>query len=160
VSIRYFANQTDMHHVAIMKKSWGLIPKILDGRKKIESRWGINKCSPWGKVKAGDMVYFKNSGEPVTIVTEVSEIHEFENLNPKKVREILEKYGGDDGISISSLEETIKWARKKCYCTLIYLKNPKKIKPFNIDKTGFGAGAAWICVGNINSWREFRNRLH
>lgn len=139
-----------MDHIAIMKKSWGLIPKILDGRKKIESRWGINKCAPWGKVKLGDTIYFKNSGEPVTAVAKVSRIQEFENLNTKKIREILEKYGGDDGISVSSLEETIKWVRKKRYCTFIYLKNPKTIKPFNIDKTGFGAGATWISVSNID----------
>lgn len=139
-----------MDNVAIMKKSWGLIPKILDGRKKIESRWGINRCPPWGKVKVGDTIYFKNSGEPIIVVAEVSKVQEFENLNPKKVREILEKYGGNDGISVYSLEETIKWARKKRYCTLIYLTNPKEIKPFNIDKTGFGAGAAWISVSNID----------
>ena len=126
------------------------MPKILDGRKKIESRWGINKCSPWGKVKAGDAVYFKNSGEPATVVAEVSKIQEFEKLKPQKVREILEKYGGDDGISISNLEEIIKWVRKKRYCTLIYLKNSKKIKPFNINKTGFGSAAAWLCVKNID----------
>ena len=139
-----------MHHVAIMKKSWGLIPKILDGRKKIESRWGINKCSPWGKVKAGDIVYFKNSGEPIIVVAQVSKIQEFANLNQKRVREILEKYGSEDGIAISNLKETIKWAKRKCYCTLIYLKNAKKIKPFNIDKTGFGAGSAWLSVPNID----------
>jgi ASC-1-like (ASCH) protein len=139
-----------MGHVAIMKKSWGLIPKILDGRKKIESRWGINKCSPWGKIKVGDAVYFKNSGEPVTVVAKVSKIQEFENLNPKKIREILEKYGGDDSISVNSLEETIRWAKRKRYCTLIYLKDLKKIKPFNIDKTGFGTGAAWLSVSDID----------
>lgn len=139
-----------MDHVAIMKKSWGLIPKILDGRKKIESRWGINKCAPWGRVKAGDMVYFKNSGEPVTAVAKISKIRKFENLNYKKVREILGKYGGDDGIATSSLEGTIKWAKKKQYCTLIYLKNVKEVEPFNINKTGFGSAAAWLCVGNIN----------
>jgi len=133
-----------------MKKSWGLVPKILDGRKKIESRWGVNKCAPWGKVKVGDRVYFKNSGEPVIVVAKVYKIQEFENLSPKKVREILEKYRGHAGISISNLEEIIKWARKKRYCTLIYLKNPKTIKPFNIDKTGFGSASAWLSVGNIN----------
>lgn len=157
-SIPCFANLIDMHHVAIMKKSWGLIPKILDGRKKIESRWGINKCFPWGKVKAGDTIYFKNSGEPVTVVAKVSKIQEFENLNYNKVKELLKKYGGDDGISISSLEETIKWARKKRYCTLIYLKNPKKVKPFGIDKTGFGSGAAWLLVSDINKIMRPLNR--
>ena len=44
-------------------------------------------------MKANDIVYFKNSGEPVMIVANVSKIQEFENLNSKKVREILEKYG-------------------------------------------------------------------
>jgi len=138
-----------MDHVAIMRKDWGLIPKILDGRKKIESRWGINKCAPWEKVKVGDRVYFKNSGEPVSAKATVSKIQAFENLNPDKVRKLLQKYGGDDGISVRDLENTIEWAINKRYCTLVYLKDPKKIKPFNIDKRGFGIGAAWICVDNI-----------
>jgi hypothetical protein len=147
-----------MHHVAIMKKSWGLIPKILDGRKKIESRWGINKCSPWGRVKASDAIYFKNSGEPVIAVANVSKILQFEDLSSKKVKEILEKYGGDDGISISNLEDTIKWAKKKRYCTLIYLENPKRVKSFNIDKAGYGVGAAWLSVSNINKIKRPINR--
>ena len=132
-----------------MKKSWKLIPKILDGRKKIESRWGVNRCAPWGKVKTGDKVFFKNSGEPVTVSAKVVKIREFENLDLKKIRSILEKYGGDDGISISSLEHTVNWARNKKYCTLIYLENVKKVKPFNINKKGFGSGAAWLTVENI-----------
>lgn len=140
-----------MDHVAIMNKSWKLIPKILDGRKKIESRWGVNKCVPWGKVKVGDNVYFKNSGESVTVISTVSKVKEFENLNLNKIREIFEKHGGDDGISIDNLKSMIKWAKKKRYCTLIYLKNSKKVKPFNINKKGFGSGCAWITVKNIKS---------
>jgi ASC-1-like (ASCH) protein len=138
-----------MDHVAIMRKSWGLIPKLLDGRKKIESRWGINKCAPWGKVNVGDTVYFKNSGEPVIVKAKVSGVKQFENLDNQKVRKILEKYGGDDGISVANLEETIKWAKEKRFCTLIFLKDACKIKPFNINKKGFGVGAAWITVEDV-----------
>ena len=139
-----------MDHVAIMRKSWGLIPRILDGSKKIESRWSINKIVPWGKVKTGDMVYFKNSGEPVTVSAEVSKIKEFQNLDKNIVRKILEKYGGVGGIATSNVNSTIKWAERKKYCTLIYLKNPKKVKPFKIDKSGFGSACAWMCVENIS----------
>lgn len=142
-----------MDHVAIMRESWGLIPKILDGRKKIESRWGINKCAPWGKVKVGDKVYFKNSGEPVCAVAKVSRIREFANLNPQKVEKILRKYGGADGIAVTDLERTIWWAKKKRFCTLIYLENPRLVRPFNIDKVGFGSAVAWLCVGKINKIR-------
>ncbi len=137
-----------------MKKSWGLIPKILDGRKKIESRWGVNRCAPWDRVTIGDVVYFKDAGEKVSVKANVSEVRSFENLTLNKVRGILEKYGGDDGIAVSDLEETIAWARGKKYCTLIFLKDPERVVPFAIDKRGFGAGAAWISVPDVNKIRR------
>jgi len=128
-----------MDHVAIMKKSWGLILKILSGQKKIESRWGINKCSPWGKVKVGDTVYFKNSGEPVTVRAKVSKVEQFSNLTPSIIRTLIKKINGD-----------MTWAKNKRYCTLIYLKDVKEVKPFGINKSGLGAMTAWITIPDIN----------
>jgi ASC-1-like (ASCH) protein len=142
-----------MYHVAIMRKSWNLIPKILDGRKKIESRWSKNKITPFGKVKVGDLVYFKNSGESATVKAVVSKVVEFENLDLKKVEEIIKKYGGDGGISVGNLNDMISWVKDKRYCSLIYLKNPEQIKPFNINKKGFGTGAAWLTVEKIEKLR-------
>lgn len=139
-----------MDHVAIMNKSWKLIPKILDGRKKIESRWSINKCSPWGRVKAGDRIYFKNSGESIVASATVQNVKSFEDLDSSLVSEIINKYGGDGGIAVNNINNSIVWASKKRYCTLIYLKNSKEIKPFDINKKGFGSGCAWITVENIN----------
>jgi len=40
--------------------------------------------------------------------------------------------------------------KDKNYCILIFLKNPIGIKPFEIDKTGFGAMSAWIIAKNIS----------
>lgn len=139
-----------MDHVAIMNKSWKLIPKILDGRKKIESRWSINKCSPWKKVNVGDTIYFKNSSESLTVSATVEKIKSFSDLNHQKVSEIIYKYGGNGGISVSNTQDSIKWASKKRHCTLIYLRGVKEVKPFDIDKTGFGSGCAWITVENIS----------
>lgn len=138
-----------MHHVAIMKKSWGLTEKILTGQKKIESRWYKTKHSPWGKIEEGDIVYFKNSGEPVKIKAKVEKVLAFQNLSPRKTREILDRYGKDDGIEKSVLPAFSKLFKDKKYCLLIFLKNPQKIKPFEIDKSGFGAMSAWITVPNI-----------
>ncbi|RLC32736.1 hypothetical protein DRH13_01250, partial [Candidatus Woesebacteria bacterium] len=69
-----------------MKKSWGFTQKILDGGKTIESRWYKTRRVPWRKIKKNDTVYFKNSGESVTIKTRVSSVVEFEELTPKKVK--------------------------------------------------------------------------
>lgn len=138
-----------MDHVAIMKKSWGLIPKILSGEKKIESRWYKNKAVPWGKIQAGDVIYFKNSGEPVIVNAKVTKVLSFGNLNPHKIREILNKYGRDDGITENDFQIYFNLFKDKKYCLLIFLENPQIIKPFEIDKRGFGAMAAWINVSSI-----------
>lgn len=138
-----------MDHVAFMKKGWGMLPKILSGEKKIESRWYMTKHLPWGKIAAGDTVYFKNSGEPVTAVATVGKVLQFGNLTPELIRELLEKYGADDGIKRSQMPYFLQLFKKKKYCLLIFLKNPRRIKPFEIDKTGFGAMAAWITKDNV-----------
>ena len=94
-----------MDHVAIMKKSWGLTQKILSGQKKIESRWYKSKHPPWGKIGKGDIVYFKDSGEPVSVKTEVEKVVSFSDLTPEKVRHILDEYGNDDGIEKNKIKE-------------------------------------------------------
>lgn len=129
-----------MDHVAIMSKSFGdLIDQVLTGKKTVESRWSKNKIAPWNKIKIGEKVYFKNAGGPVIAVAEVEKVLQFDNLNPKKIRDILNKWPLVD----------YEWAKSKNYCVLIFLKNPRPVKPFKIDKTGFGTGAAWMCVENI-----------
>jgi len=142
-----------MHHLAIMRKSWGLLPKILTGEKTIESRWYKNKYSPWDKINKGDIVYFKNSGEPVTVKTEVFDILQYAGLKPERVREILQEYGAKNGLSINEIDKYYEMFKEKNYCLLIFLKNPEKIEPFEIDKSGFGAMSAWITVDDISQIR-------
>lgn len=138
-----------MDHVAIMKKSWGLTEKILSGEKKNESRWYNTKRAPWGKIKKGDTVYFKNSGEPVKLKVKVAKIVQFSGLTPGKVLAILNKYHKADGIEQSKVPEFFKRFKNKKYCILVFIKNPVKIKPFDINKKGFGVMSAWLTVSSI-----------
>ncbi len=140
-----------MEHLAIMRKSWGLLPKILSGEKVIESRWYKNKYSPWGRIQKGDLVYFKNSGEPVSVKAEVLDVLQFSNLTPGKVLEILNEYGAKDGINQSETGKYYEMFKDKNYCLLIFLKNFEKITPFEINKKGFGAMSAWISIESINN---------
>lgn len=139
-----------MHHLAIMKKSWGLLPKILDGSKTIESRWYKNKSTPWGKINSGDILYFKNSGEPVTIKTQVSNVLQFDNLTQSEIYKLRKKYAKEIGLSNSDLDGFKDFFEGKRYGILVFLENPQKIKSFQIDKSGFGTGAAWLVVENIS----------
>lgn len=147
-----------MIHIAYMKKSWGMIPKILTGEKTIESRWYKTKRAPWGKIAAGETVYFKNSGEPITVKTKVQKVLKFENLTLEKIRKILEKFGKEDGIEFEKIPFFTKLFRDKKYCLLIFLKNPKRVKPFEIDKMGFGAMTAWISVQDDEGLDNFERQ--
>jgi ASC-1-like (ASCH) protein len=131
-----------MHHVAIMKKSWNMVPKILSGEKTIESRWYQARRAPWGNIAKGDTVFFKNSGELVTAQATVSKVLQFEIKDLDEARKIVQKYGTQ--ICLVNTDPA-KWERLPKYCVLVFLEKPKVVKvPFSIDKKGFGSAAAWL----------------
>ena len=135
-----------------MRKSWGLTQKILSGEKTVESRWYRNKYKPWGKIVAGESVYFKDSGGPVKIKAVVKKVLQFEKLTPSKVKEILNRYAQADGLGIdkNQISKYYQMFKDKKYCLIIFLDKPQEIKTFNIDKSGFGAMASWLVVDNLN----------
>lgn len=130
-----------MDHVAIMNPKFGSIEKILSGQKTIESRWSKLKIAPFNKVESGDTVYFKYSGKPVTACATVSKVLQFEKLDAKIFKYIVDNYGHQICLQDTKYDT---WYKTKNYVTLIFLKSPKRVKPFQIDKSGFGSGCAWI----------------
>ena len=144
----------DIEHLAVMRKSWGLTRKILNGQKKIESRWYLVKYKPWDCIKEGEVIFFKDSSEPVKLKAEVDKVMQFAGLNPRLVKEILDEYGNDDGLEKDKIPEFFERFKDKKYCLLIFLKNSQEIKPFEINKTGFGAMSAWLTVDNISKIKK------
>lgn len=143
-----------MEHIAIMKKSWGLTRKILAGGKTIESRWYKSKHPPWDRIHPEDVVYFKDSGEPVSVTTRVAKVIQFSDLDPRKVKEILETYGRADGIEKCEFQKFFGMFKEKRYCILVFLKDVSEVEPFYIDKTGFGMMSAWITVDDVRRIRK------
>lgn len=159
-----------MHHVAILRKSWGLLEKILSGKKTAESRWYKTPRLPYNKIKPGDTIWFKNTGEPITVKARVTRVLQFDKLTPEKTREIMEKYGekdlgtGNKSQAPSTKKQTSTKSSNskfqtelenyftcKKYCIIAFFDQVEKVKPFNIDKTGYGAMSAWITTSNIDS---------
>ena len=138
-----------MDHIAFMQKSWGLTERIATGQKTIESRWYKVKYTPWGRISPGDSIYFKNSGEPVTIQAKISRVINFCNLTPEKVHTILEDYSKELGLDEPDIQRFFEMFKHKRYCILMYLKDAYHIQPIEINKQGFGAKSSWISVENI-----------
>lgn len=142
-----------MDHVAIMKKSWRLIPRILSGGKTIETRWYKNKSAPWDRIKLGDTVYFKDSGGPVYAKAVVGKVEQFDNLTSQKINQIRNKYSEEIGLTERDLTDFEDFFEGKKYGILVWLKNAEKVPLFQINKAGFGAGAAWITVDSVDQIR-------
>lgn len=141
-----------MDHLAIMNPKRKLIPKILSGEKTIESRRYMMKVAPRNKIQSGDTVYFKDAGKEVTASAIVANVLQFENYSDEELHDILNNYA--DKISFHSpLDEVYQRAKPKKYCILIFLKHPKKINSFVIDKTWYGNACAWISLPNIDTIR-------
>jgi len=139
-----------MEHLAILSKKRRLLIKILSGEKKIESRWYKFKKPPLGVISIGDIIYFKESGCPVSAKAIVENIITYENLTPHRIVEIIKKYGSSIGIDLNFVEEV----KDKRFCVLIFLGNPQKIEPFEINKKRYGLTSAWITIDNINKLKK------
>lgn len=149
-----------MEHLAIMRPHWGFIEKIVSGQKTIESRWYKHRSPPWGSIQAGERIYFKDAGKPVSVQAEVEKVLSFSNLTPQRVWTLLETYGKENGIPAEQLPAFYERFKDKNYCLLIHLKNAQRIQPFEINKRGFGMQAAWLCVESMDSLkREGRRPL-
>lgn len=133
-----------------MTTKWDLIGKIVEGKKTIESRWYKTRRAPWNVVKEGEWIYFKESGGPVMAKAQVESVLKFEGLTIPMAYEIIVKYGEQILIKDKDVE---KWAQGKNYAVLIFLKHPTPIKPFQIDKKGFGNAAAWLTTPSIQAIR-------
>ncbi len=143
-----------MVHLAIMDPKLGFIPAILDRRKTIESRWYNTRRSPWGKVRRGDTVYFKNSGGPITACARISRVEEHALLGGDAAK-ILSQYGRGIGFSPDQIRVLLEAYRAKRYCILLFLENSCSTDRLIFDKHGFGAQAAWITMTE----GEFKKRI-
>lgn len=133
-----------------MDKKRKLLEKIMRGEKTIESRWYKNKISPWNRIKPRDRVFFKNSGEPVSVQADVTKVMQYDNLDEASVRKIYKGFAKRLCLELDE-DAFVKWVgeNNKHYCILIFLEGVKSVRPFEINKKGFGSACAWLCVEDI-----------
>lgn len=126
-----------MKHIAILRQPF--YDMVISGTKTIESRWSMNRCAPFNKIKVGDIIYIKQTGKPVTAKAVAKKV-KFYNLTPEIVEEIRVKYG--KFIGTDKFEDWQNTLNKK-YCTLIWLTKVEKISPIDVPRSN---GAGWIIL--------------
>jgi hypothetical protein len=110
----------------------------------------MNKSAPRDKINAGDTVYFKDSGEPVTVRATVSQVEQFADLDDNTRSAVIKKCCYADVGSRKIPSAILNYTKGKKYCIIVHLKTPQAVKPFEIDKSGYGNMCAWISLLDIN----------
>lgn len=126
-----------MKHIAILRQPF--FDMVLNGEKTIESRWSMNKIAPYKKVNIGDEILLKLTGQPVTATAKVQDVKYYQ-LTSDIVEDIRIKYGKQIG---TDKFEDWQDTKQKKFCTLIWLKDVKKITPLVVPRSN---GAGWIVL--------------
>ncbi len=131
------------YHLVILKKQY--LDLILDGRKSVESRFTKTRCAPFGQISIGDKLFLKQSSGAVCAAAVVQAVEQFENLSPRKISQLKQKYnslicGGDE-----------YWQEKRdCgFGILVWLKDVKPIEPVRIDKKDW---RAWVVLTEAQNY--------
>lgn len=117
-------------HLAVFNEPF--LSLVFSGEKKIESRFSINKISPYERVKEGDVVILKESGGPITGIFIVGEVKFFKHLDKYLITKIENEFGE---LICTSYDENFWIKREKAnYASLIEVSKIKKLPPSKVKK--------------------------
>jgi len=128
-------------HVAIFSEPY--LTLLITGAKKVESRFSINRISPYGKIFAGDIVLVKKGGGPVVAIFVAGKVKFFSGLNVPKLKVVEEQYAD---LICSKVDPEFWHIRENSkFGTLIEVGLVKEIGPVTINKSD---RTAWSIVQN------------
>lgn len=103
---------------------------ILDGRKTIESRFGVHRCAPFERVQRGDIIFLKRSGGPVVGLA-LAGGADYYHLDADVLGDLRDRFA----VELYAEDEAFWSARaEKRFATLIHIDDTLKIETMDIDK--------------------------
>jgi hypothetical protein len=115
-------------HLAIFREPY--LRFIMEGKKKIETRFAKRACAPFRQVSDGDVVLLKRAGGDVVGVCEVEKVW-FYNLDPEALAFIKDRFGE----LICPADGSFWTERKdKAVATLMLIKNVIPVSGVKIEK--------------------------
>jgi ASC-1-like (ASCH) protein len=103
---------------------------ILDGRKTIESRFGLHRCTPFQRVQRGDTILLKRSGGPVVGLALAGDATYY-TLDTEVLEHLRDRFATQ-----LFAEDDEFWAARaeKRFASLIEIDDIVKIETMTVDK--------------------------
>ena len=138
-----------MDHIVFVTRSSAELKELLAGERQAIVRGSLGKRAPYGKVSAGDMLFFAtgNGTNRVKATAVVSDVYDSPKLTPDENESFL---GGHDEKLQLSIDEKTKLSKKK-YLTLIDVADVNPVVPFTVSAYGSGEDDDWEILDNIDS---------
>ncbi len=125
------------YHLAILKKPY--LEAIIEGQKRVESRFTKTRRPHFGQIYPGDEIFLKLSSGPVCATATAASVKYFENLTSKQILQLKQRYNhlicGSDNY----------WqSRASCkFGFLVWLEGVRAIEPLYISKKDW---RAWVVL--------------
>lgn len=124
-------------HLAILVNPY--LQLLLDGHKTIESRFSVQRRTPFDQVAQGDVILLKRSGGPIVGIGAVMQARFYE-VTPQVLEHIQTHYGPQLGIRDPAFWEARASAS---FATLLWLEHVMSITPIPFHKRD---QRAWVIL--------------
>jgi hypothetical protein len=140
-----------MDHVVYVDAKAKELDNILLGQKTMIIRGAAGRKVPYGRVSAGDVLYFiQNNGEGlVRAKANVQDVFNSEKMTMEESAVLVDQNQLELQLSA---QQTKRWAGKR-YLVLIRIADPVKVEPFEINKSEYGNMDDWLPVEDIDCVR-------
>ncbi len=125
-------------HLAILAEPY--LSRILDRQKTVESRFSVDRRSPYKRVQKNDIILLKKTGGPIVGIGHVSDVHTYEEIDARKLQTIREEFGQRLGIDDPTFWDN---QQKASFATLICLAHVRPIEKIAIVKRD---RRAWVVL--------------
>jgi hypothetical protein len=136
-----------MDHVVYLDAVAKEMVNILAGEKTIILRGATGRKMPYGRVEAGDMVYFLNNDAEglVKVRASVKRVLNSDAMTEEGSLQLINEYQA--GLQLTE-KQLKRWGGKR-YLVLIWIEKAEEVKPFRVDKSAYGNMDDWLPVGEI-----------
>jgi hypothetical protein len=116
-------------HLAIFNEPY--LTYILENKKTVESRFGIKRCAPFGKVSIGDILLLKRSSGPIVGICKVTDVW-FYYLTPNSWKYIRKEF--TDRLCA---QDPVFWEKRESasFATLMCISMVRNIQDTQFQKT-------------------------
>lgn len=140
-----------MDHIVYVDAKAQEMEGLLSGQKRMIIRGATGRKMPYGRVEAGDVLYFmNNNGEGLVKARAlVTSVLNSEKLTPEASAALVAENQGKLQLTAA---QTRRWAGKR-YLVLIEVAEVAPLAPFAIDRSNYGNMDDWLPVEEIDRVR-------